>query len=343
MVKLSVIVPVYNMEADGKLKYCLDSLTAQTFRDMEIIAVDDASTDHSLDILRAYEDKFPDRFHVIHYETNRHQGGAKNEGLRAAAGEWIGFIDSDDWVVPDYYEKLIRKAEETGADVVGCDYSLVDSHTMQIGKVVQNNTPEQTGICGDRQRKSLAMRPGSMVLKIYRHQMITEHRLNFPENIFYEDNCAGSVWMLYCKRFEKIGEPLYYYYQHEASTVHSVSWQRCLDRMQAGELLVAECASRGFLKPFHDEIEFRFTEIYYVTTLFSYLGGDAHPKLERLAQLRDGIRKYFPEFQENPYYAEQIGEEERRLIRLHMKGNLQLLVYYKALHFYRSIRCRKQK
>jgi glycosyltransferase involved in cell wall biosynthesis len=341
--RLSVIVPVYNMEAEGKLNYCLDSLAVQTMADMEVIAVDDASTDHSLDIMRSYEKKYPEKFHIVHCEMNRHQGGAKNEGLKYASGEWIGFIDSDDWIVPDYYERLIRKAEETGADVVGCDYSLVTEHTMQVGKLVRNNSAEQTGICGMSQRKSLAMRPGSMVLKIYRHEMITEHQLNFPENIFYEDNCAGSVWMLYCKRFEKIEEPLYYYYQHDTSTVHLLSWQRCLDRMQAGELLVAECAARGFLKTFHDEIEFRFTEIYYVTTLFSYLGSDTHPRLDRLAQLRDGIKRFFPDFQKNPYYTGQIGEEEQKLIRLHMKGNLQLLLYYKALHFYRMTRYGKKQ
>ncbi len=118
--KCSVIVPVYNMAADGKLEYCLNSLIHQTLKDIEIIAVDDASTDGSLDILRRYELDYPEKVKVIHYEKNRRQGGAKNEGLKVARGEWIGFLDSDDWVTPDFYERLIGKAEETGADVAGC-------------------------------------------------------------------------------------------------------------------------------------------------------------------------------------------------------------------------------
>ena len=122
--KLSIIVPVYNMTADGKLTFCLDSLINQTITDYEIIAVDDASTDHSLQVLREYEKRYPHLIRVLAHEVNKRQGGAKNTGLRAAKGEWIGFVDSDDWVSPDCYEKLLGKAEETGADMVGCDYNL---------------------------------------------------------------------------------------------------------------------------------------------------------------------------------------------------------------------------
>ena len=143
--RLSVIVPVYNMAAEGKLQYCMDSLVNQTIDDYEIIAVDDASTDNSLEILKDYERKHPEKVRVITYPVNRRQGGAKNEGLKAAKGDWIGFIDSDDWVTPDYYEKLLARAAQTGADMVGCDYSLVTEHTFKVGTIVQNNTADQTG------------------------------------------------------------------------------------------------------------------------------------------------------------------------------------------------------
>lgn len=338
--KCSVIVPVYNMAAEGKLEYCLNSLLHQTLRDLEIIAVDDASTDESLEILRRYEFDYPEKIRVIHYEKNKRQGGAKNEGLKIASGEWIGFLDSDDWVAPDFYEKLIGKAEETGADVVGCDYSLVSEHTMQVGKVVQNNTKDQTGVCDTEKHRKLVMRPGSMVIKVYRGSMIKENGLNFPEGIFYEDNCAGTVWMLYCRHFEKIEEPLYYYYQHEVSTVHHISEEKCRDRMKAGELMVMECSSRGFLTKYRPEIEFRFAETYYITTLFSYMSGVRHRKLSFTAELRDGMKKYFPDFQDNPYYQSMIGAEERKLARLHQKSNPGFFCYYIALNTYRKLRRR---
>ena len=126
--KRSIIVPVYNMASDGKLNYCLDSLAAQTISDYEVITVDDASTDESFSILLEYEKKYPGKFKAVHAEVNKRQGGAKNIGLSLAKGEWIGFIDSDDWILPTMYEKLIGRAEETGADMVGCDYCLTDEH-----------------------------------------------------------------------------------------------------------------------------------------------------------------------------------------------------------------------
>lgn len=113
--KLSIIVPVYNMATEGKLNYCLDSLVGQTIRglyDYEILCVDDASTDDSLEILLDYQKRYPELVRVIPNPVNLRQGGAKNAGLRVAQGEWIGFIDSDDWVSPDYYEKLLKKRKQ---------------------------------------------------------------------------------------------------------------------------------------------------------------------------------------------------------------------------------------
>ena len=340
---LSVIVPVYNMAADGKLNYCMDSLVGQTIDNYEIIAVDDASTDNSLEVLNGYASKYPDRVKVIHYDDNRRQGGAKNEGLRHATGEWIGFIDSDDWVTPDYYGKLIKKAEETGADIVGCDYNLVTEHTMQVGKVVKNNSQEQTGPIDDEKRKQLLMRPGSMVIKIYKHNVIKENKLNFPEHIFYEDNCAGPLWMMYFNHFEKLDEPMYYYYQHNSSTVHYISEDKCNDRMAAAALLLEECKSRGLLEKYREEIEYRFVELYYVITLFSYMQGARRRKLTYVRKMREYAAVQFPGFQDNRYYKQYTGEEEKKLIAMQMKSDFLFYWYYLAKLTVRNFKKRLRK
>ncbi len=341
--KLSIIVPVYNMAADGKLEYCMNSLVAQTLQDLEIIAVDDASTDNSVEILRSYEAQYPDKVKVICHEVNKRQGGAKNTGLRAARGEWIGFIDSDDWVTPDYYEKLLDKAEATGADMVGCDYSLVDRHTFDVGKVVQNNTLDQTGILDKEKHKKLLMRSGSMVIKIYKHSVIQENELCFPEGIFYEDNCAGPVWSLYFHHFEKVEEPMYYYYQHQVSTVHAITEAKCRDRMKAAELLYEECKKRGFLEEYHSEIEYRFSELYYVITLFSYLSGVKKPSLKFVKELRNGVTKRFPAFDKNPYYLQNTGEAEQKLIAMQGQSDVKFFWYYRLKQFVWKLKARKTK
>lgn len=336
--QLSIIVPVYNMTADQKLNQCLDSLLAQTISDYEIIAVDDASTDDSLKVLRQYEENYPGRVKAIASEKNHRQGGAKNRGIKAAQGEWIGFIDSDDWIAPDMYEKLLTKAEQTGADLAGCDYSYVSGYTMQPGKVVVNNTTEQTGILDIERHKKLLLRPGSMVVKIYRRQVMLEHHLDFPEDIFYEDNCASPLWSLYFTRFERVEEPLYFYRMFEDSTTHRVTWERCLDRMKAGELFLQECKKRNLYHVYRDEIEYWFTKIYYATTLFSYMYSGRRQKLANTALLRRKIKEFVPDFQDNPYYKDMTPKEDQKLIAMHMRSNFLFFFYYKLLFGYRRLR-----
>lgn len=340
--KLSIIVPVYNMAADGKLEYCLESLVHQTIEDYEIIAVDDCSTDSSMEILRAYERKYPDKFHAIHSEINRKQGGAKNIGMERAKGEWIGFIDSDDWITHDFYEKLIRKGEETGADMVGCDYHLTDKHNMEIGQVVHNNKREQTGILNEEKYKSLLLDSGSLVVKVYRREIVIDHPSRFPEGIFYEDNAIGNSWMLRAKHFEYIEEPLYYYYQHDVSTVHTINEKRCLDRMEAGRIMLKEAKQYGYLEKYRAELEFSFAVLFYVNTLFTYMQGVKPVRLKFVQKLGDEMRQVFPDFQDNPYYRERIHEEEKRLVGMQQRSTLWFIMYYKLLWAYRNFKKKRK-
>ena len=86
--------------------------------------MDDVSTDGSYQILKQYEERHPEKIRVLQTKENGRQGAARNLGIRYAKGEWLGFFDSDDFAASDMYEKLLRKAEETGADVTGCQYQI---------------------------------------------------------------------------------------------------------------------------------------------------------------------------------------------------------------------------
>lgn len=339
--KLSVIVPVYNMAAEGKLNYCLDSLVNQTIDDYEIIAVDDCSTDNSLEILRTYEIKYSDKLKVIASSVNRKQGGAKNLGLEAAKGEWIGFIDSDDWITPDFYEKLLQRAKETGADMVGCDYHLTGEHSMAVGQVVCNNRPEQTGELNHEKYASLILDGGSLVVKIYKRHIIYDYPNRFPEGIFYEDNAISNSWMLRAKCFAYLPEPMYYYYQHEASTVHTITVGRCEDRMAAARIMVKEAEEFGFMQEYREEIEFKFTLLFYINTLFSYMVGVRPVKLGFVRKMGKEMRKTFVNFQENSYYIARVNPEEKKLIKIQQSSTLLFVLYYKLLWGYRNWRKRK--
>ena len=338
--KLSVIVPVYNMAAEGKLNFSMDSLINQTIADYEIIAVDDCSTDNSLEILREYEKHYPKKLKVIASPVNKKQGGAKNLGLEAAKGEWIGFMDSDDWITPDYYEKLLKKAEETGADMVGCDYHLTSHHSMEIGKVVHSNKEEQTGILTKEKYKSLILDSGSLVVKIYKRHIIYDYPNRFPEGIFYEDNAIGKSWMLRAKHFEYLQEPLYYYYQHQTSTVHTISQERCQDRMEAAKIMIQEAKKFGYLEEYKEELEYSFTLLHYINTLFTYMVGVKPVKISFIKKMGKELKDYFPDFQKNTYYCQRTNEEEKKLIALQQKSTLLFLFYYRLLWMYRNLRKR---
>ncbi|MCM1122190.1 MAG: glycosyltransferase [Eubacterium sp.] len=341
--KLSIIVPVYNMASDQKLEYCMDSLIDQRLEDYEIIAVDDCSTDRSYAILQEYERRFPDKVRAVHSEVNRHQGGAKNIGLKMAQGDWIGFIDSDDWIAPDMYRKLIARAEETGADLVGCDYCLTEEHSMQIGQIVPNNKPEQGGVLDTQKRRSLILDGGSLVVKIFRRSMILEHALWFPEHIFYEDNALGNSYLVLAQHFEYIEEPLYYYYQHDTSTVHTISPVRCEDRMAAGRLMLEEARRHGYYETFAPELEYSFTLLFYINTLFTYMAGVKPTRYGFVRAMGREMRRTFPDFMQNPYYRERTHEEEQKLIRLQQRSTFFFMLYYKLLWAYRRWRKRRSR
>ena len=100
---LSIIIPCYNMEAGNKMSFCLDSVLSQTINDYEVICVDDCSNDNTLEILRFYKNRYPDKIKIIAHQKNTKQGGARNSGLAIAQGYYIGLVDADDFIAPDMY------------------------------------------------------------------------------------------------------------------------------------------------------------------------------------------------------------------------------------------------
>ena len=115
---ISVVIPVYNV--DKYVGKCLSSLVEQTYRDFEIIAVNDGSTDNSLDILRHFEQKYD--FITVIDKKNGGMSSARNAGMKIARGEYISFVDSDDYVAPTFFEELYDACAEYGADISCCYY-----------------------------------------------------------------------------------------------------------------------------------------------------------------------------------------------------------------------------
>ena len=337
--ELSIIVPVYNMAADGKLEYCLNSLLNQTISDFEIIAVDDASTDESPQILLDYAAHYPDVLKVFLCKENKKQGGAKNFGLKHAKGKWIGFIDSDDWIAPDMYEKLLKKAKETGADMVACNYHLTHEHSDAIGQVVRTHYEAQTGPLDEEKYKLLLLDSGSLVIKIYKRRLIYDCGMEFPEHMFYEDNAIANAIVLKATNFAYVDEPLYAYYQHNTSTVHTITKERCEHRKEAARRMRQHAIEFDYLDKYHEEIEFKFTVLFYVNTLFSYLQGTRGKKdIKFLRKLGKEMSETFPNFRANKYYLQRVNEEERTFIDMQQKSTYKMLFWYELKWFVRRLK-----
>ena len=174
--KISVIIPVYN--AEQYLAKCLDSILEQPFRDIEVICVDDGSTDGSLRILKDYQ-QLDSRLRVL-TQKNQHAGVARNYGMEIARGEYIHFMDADDWVMPEVYEEWYNIAKDQEADVCVSAYYIHDVETDKITK--KDNSPSKLHMysCNFHQHPK-EMLYASVVPwnKIYRREFLEENKLRF--------------------------------------------------------------------------------------------------------------------------------------------------------------------
>ena len=220
--RLSVIVPVYNVEA--YLAECVDSLLAQEIEDMEIFLVDDGSKDRSGEIADRYAAEKPGIIRCLHTE-NGGQGRARNLALPLAKGDYVGFVDSDDWVRPDMYKKLLACADETGADIVVCDF--MERFRDGTERLLPANFQEHP-----------LSAAGSSCNKIFRRALIGD--LRFPEGLWYEDFYFSAMMLLRSGRTEYLHEPLYIYRRGQESTMHNNNAAKNLDMLKIMDLLEPE-------------------------------------------------------------------------------------------------------
>ncbi len=340
MLDLSVIVPVYNMAKDGLLDYCINSLVGQTLQSMEIIAVDDASTDDSLQILQDFEKKYPGRVKAVASPENRRQGGARNLGLKEAQGRYIGFMDADDWVVEDLFERMVERAKTTGADVVGTDMCRVYEHTMVPTEREACNLLSQTGILDHEKRKEYLLQPGPISTKIYAREIFFDKEFSFPEHMAYEDNAVSVEIGMRIKHFEHIPEANVFYYQHGDSTTHSINLKKCQERMEAMRIMLKYAKENGALEEFRDVIEFHFSTLFYRNTLFSYMQSDCKKDMSFIRKMGEEMVATFPEFRQNPYYNQTVNDYEQKLINLQLKSTLAFMIVYKLKMLSKKIRRR---
>lgn len=320
MTEISVIVPCYN--AGKFIDRCMESLVSQTIglQRMELILVNDASTDDTLEKLKAWEKRYPESVLVITYEENIRQGGARNVGIQYATGKYIGFVDADDWVEPDMYEALLQPTKEKEYDVVKGKFLYETSEDKW--KKIDNSASQDVNYeferingyyIGEVSNVGNIGQYGTIPTGIYKREMIAENELWFPEKIAYEDNYWEAVLSLYTKSLYIVDKVVYHYVFHDDSTTNARN-NHHLDRLPIEVAIVEAYKERGMLEACHNKLEMEFIQRYYLNTMYIiFTRYDDIPDI--FEQMKNTIYEYFPDFEKNEG-MKKLGIREQALIQL---------------------------
>ena len=227
---VSVIIPVYNVE--DYLDRCVASVVGQTFQNIEVILVDDGSTDGSAGICDRWSAR-DSRVKTLR-QANQGVSAARNAGLQAASGNWIMQVDSDDYIAPDTVERLVSAANETSSDMVICDFlrGSEDNHVFvdEYSKEVELIDPE-TAISRIYISDHSALRFASPAIKLCKFCLYSG--IIYPEGKIFEDIYTTHKLLYRCNQIAVLESPLYYYFQRPNSIMTTEFNLKKLDYLQA--------------------------------------------------------------------------------------------------------------
>lgn len=223
MAKISIIIPVYNVKKF--LNKCLKSIVNQTFTDLEIICINDGSTDKSLSILNSFAQK--DNRIIVINQSNQGQSCARNAGLAIATGEYTGFVDSDDWIDLDFYEKLYTAAEKYNADIAAAGIKRLRPYKWKYHLKIKNeeyteNTDRKFLLC-DVPDKCYVWN------KIYKTSELKKYNIIFEPHVFFEDRCFTAEVLVKLKGLVTVPDTYYNYWTNNRSTVKTKSAKKLKD------------------------------------------------------------------------------------------------------------------
>jgi len=317
---ISIIIPCYNVE--NYIDRCMRSVVNQTIgtEHLQIITVNDASTDNTLAKLIEWKERFPNEIVVISYEENLRQGGARNIGMQCADAEYLGFVDSDDWIEPDMYEKLYEKTKEKKYDIIRGKF--IREHFAGEKKIENNNREDFVYEFESKDGWYVYETPkvgnngeiGSICPAIYLKDLILKNSVWFPDNIAYEDNYWGSILNLYTQNTYIVDSVVYHYFINGCSTVTERNAIHQLDRLNIEVLKVEEYKRRGAFEPLYTKLEWEFIQLFYLNTLYIiFTRFDFIPDVYGFIKYK--IYLYFPDFMNNPK-VEECTQRERLLLSL---------------------------
>lgn len=312
---VSVVVAAYNVER--YIEKCIKSLIQQTYQDIEILLIDDGSTDRSGAICDRYA-KIDSRIRVIH-KKNGGLSDVRNTGLLQAVGTYLMYVDGDDYVSENYVETVVSCASKYHADVVIFDFEEIEEDTGRHDRW-NMKIPRNTVVNVKQMPKVLTVTPSSCN-KLYRLEFFRNTGLTYPLRRNYEDLTMNPRLLVNADRIVYLqSEPLYYYILRKGSIMRSRNFQKSyLDRKAAIEDILLYFREQGLYEIFHRELEYlAFEHALFVPTKEILISDPGSPYLTKFREYVPGI---FPKVLENPYVKECLSKKDQVLLRL-MKWRL---------------------
>ena len=307
MPKVSIIVPVYNV--NKFLSKCLDSLINQTLKDIEIIVVNDGSTDNSQAIIDTYATNHKEIIKA-YQKKNGGLSDARNFGLKKATGDFIGFVDSDDFVDIEMFEKLYNRAVETDSDIVVCSHNAVvlnkdnniktsTTHKIQSGYLFGKSIYESHSI--------LAYSRSYAWNKLYKREIISS--FEFPKGQYYEDSAIVYNILSKARKIEYLPDALYFYVIGRAGAITNSFNARIYDIFKSCDSIINYYKKIGKYEEFKLEIESLC--VMHIHARFAILRtkGGLLNKFKFVDTAFNYIEKNFPNWKTNPYFLKSRAEK----------------------------------
>lgn len=301
-VKVSLIIPVYNVRE--YLRKCLDTVAAQTYQNLEVIIVNDGSTDDSLDIINEYTAKFDNM--TCYTIENRGLGGARNFGMTKATGDYLSFLDSDDYVDSTYIEKLVTAAVESGSDIAICNnYDVSENGDI----LLTYKHRYQNRVTSLSKEPALLFNRICAWGKLYKKTVFGD--LEYVSRLWYEDLRLTPKLLLNAEKICYVDDCLVYYLQREGSIMNNNNLKRNLEIIDVFKDVISYYESVGKYAQFKHELEFLVIEHIAVAAIARVAHGKSDDKQDVLQEL-DAYLNSFNGLYDNPYLKSQ--ERNRKII-----------------------------
>lgn len=287
MIKVSVIVPVFNTEKT--LSKCLDSLINQTLSDIEIIIINDGSTDKTQTIINKYSKK--DKRIKTYLIENAGLGNARNQGIKHSTGKYISFVDGDDYIELDMLEQLYNKAIEDNSDIVECDFYWIFPNKTRLDKA--NYYADQANIMTDIR---------VMVCnKLFKKELITSNNIKFPVGLKYEDIAFTYSILPYAKKISYVPIAMYYYVQSGSSLINHQT-EKVKDIFSIIDELISFYKTNKLYKKYINELEYLAVKILLGSSFYRILGIEDNTLRNKIVKENWAyLNSTFPKWRSNKY------------------------------------------